>query len=746
MDVNTTHFYPDAMVIFVKGFRPQEIPREEDTTVVTSFPRLSDPTQNRGEVPELISVSVTLTTKNSPGTFSLTISDPANRFIISDIPETEVPNLYNRSNQKPKKFASSIKNIPKAGANFFEFSTYKSWLEFEWGTLEDVQTGERMPVQYRRDADGNIVERWAFTSKGDIVYVVKVGDVAAEEAFKNAGNGSYSDVLTLSVLPYNDKTVITRSYHLYKTSHESFLASYKDVEEQGLGTFNKGRCKISAMDRLVIFMSKRFDENGIVDSRPKHSLMRVFTGLVNNVQQGYSENNNIISVSGEDITKYMRLSVVNVNPALRVDDRAVPDQAAEGETQISVWNNIFQGARSPEIVKELILGSKAVTHKSGHTHADIKAIPQVSLSPLNSVDLFYNPDTDTFERTPTKSKKGQSRILDLSQMLGTLFTDSSVHIIDPVKSGSNLTGFSAYKEVLNNSWSFYQSDFKTRRDIAYQMAEDTHFAFYADNNGDIWFTPPRFHLGHILAQEFPQIYVIDTPSIISYGFIEDDSNIFSSVYVGTEPPFAMSGLKSLGTFNGAARDETVIYKYGQRIFIASNPLIKNDAGYGLHSEDCDVYAKSLLQRLLAGKYQGQVTLTGRPEIQQNMPVYIPCRNMLYYIETVEHSFNFGGQFTTTLHLSYGHKPWELLPEILAFSKNDEVYLTDGHINILADQKTVLERKQENTPKYTAPSSVSGTPTSVPTPYPQSNRTNFFNTLPSSSSIRLDFSRLDSDTL
>jgi len=101
-----------------------------------------------------------------------------------------------------------------------------------------------------------------------------------------------------------------------------------------------------------------------------------------------------------------------------------------------------------------------------------------------------------------------------------------------------------------------------------------------------------------------------------------------------------------------------------------------------------------------------------------MPVYIPMRNMMYYVETVEHSFSFGGQFSTTLHLAYGHKPWELLPEILAFSKNDEVYLTDGQVNVLSSKKTSKEQKQENTPKYTTPETVAGNSVVSPIPFQQ----------------------------
>ena len=717
MDINTTHFFPDAFVVFVKGFRSEEIPQEGDITVVDTLPRLSDPTQNRGEVPELVSVSVTLTTQNSPGTFSLTISDVANRFIIPDLPEKEIVNLYNRSHGKPKSYASPKKKIPQVGANYYEYATYKDWLQFEWGTIEDISTNERMVVQYRRNKKNAVVERWAFTSLGDIVYVVVVGDTKSEQEYQDAVDG---DIAEYTVLLHDKKTPVNKNFRIYKTSNQTFLNKYKDVEEQGEG-FAKGKCKISPMDRLVIFLSKRFDENGQIDSRPKHPLMRVFTGVVNTVQQGYADNQNTIAVNGEDITKYMRLSTVNVNPALRVDDRVIPDQAADSDSNISIWNNIFQGARSPDIVKELILGSSTVTHKAGHTHSNIKAIPQVTLSPTNSVNVFYDPDLDTFVQTPTNSKG--SKKLDLSKMYGSLFTDSTVHIIDPTMPGSTLSGFSAYKEVLNNSWSFYQADFKTRRDIAKQMSEDTHYAFYADRNGDIWFTPPRYHIGHIIAQKFPQIYIIDTPSILSYGFVEDDSQVFSSVYVGTEAPFAMEGLQSVGTFNGAFRDETVILKYGVRIYTHSNPIIKSDAGLGLQSEDCDVYAKSLLQRSLAGKYQGQVTLTGRPELEQNMPVYIPMRNMLYYVETVEHTLTFGGQFTTTLHLAYGHKPWELLPEILAFSKNDEIYLTDGGTSTLSSKKTSKERKQETIPKFTKAATAAGT-TDLPEPTGENTNASF----------------------
>jgi hypothetical protein len=129
-------------------------------------------------------------------------------------------------------------------------------------------------------------------------------------------------------------------------------------------------------------------------------------------------------------------------------------------------------------------------------------------------------------------------------------------------------------------------------------------------------------------------------------------------------------------------------KYGQRFFTASNPIINTK---DRREKSLIAYGKSLLQRLLASKYQGQVTITGRPEINQGRPVYIPILNRIYYVETVEHELTFGNQFITTLSLSYGRKPWEYLPELMSFSAQDEVYMTDAS---LYQQLEVISSKQK----------------------------------------------------
>lgn len=61
---------------------------------------------------------------------------------------------------------------------------------------------------------------------------------------------------------------------------------------------------------------------------------------------------------------------------------------------------------------------------------------------------------------------------------------------------------------------------------------------------------------------------------------------------------------------------------------------------------------------------GQITVTGNEYYQPGEVVYIENNDLLFYVEEVAHNFNWGGNFTTTLTLTYGHNPGEYFPTML----------------------------------------------------------------------------------
>jgi len=749
------HVSPNAYIIFVPAF---------NDNVLLESAIVSDTYRNPTEI---VSVAVSLTVRNSPGTFNITIRDPYNKFIEEDDADAEIKLLQAYSQKKsfevlqgtavdggkrsdlvssreiktkdPKTGVETTTNPtkdwyvrddgdPKTG-NYYNFSDYSNWANDYLIVLEGVagsNKGRRYPTQFTKDnvgsttaADGSpiikVKERWAFTDLGDIIYVSlstssQIEGVGTETDLLDEFEAAKSDAvnMSLAISTYKDKSVTTEEFIVHRYYNKDLIGAFRDVEEQGPTDsykFKKGSCKINPMDRVMIFMTPRFDENGNFNQADTTPMIPVFTGVVNTVQQGYSDGAHTITVQGEDVTKYLRLSIINVNPAMNAFNKDIAGQYP-GEN-IHVWSDIFKGLTTPEIIRVLCLGTDALRTKRELQGQQIDAIGFYKLSGKGDSANYWTVDpTTNMWKQSSKGPEGQKAMADFTSILGNLFKNSSVHILDPYrKSNLSLVGFRPYEMSLFNNWSFFQADFKTRRDIAYKAAEDSLFNFYADRAGQIWFHPFRYDISWILGAENPKVYVIDNPSIISYGFVEDDSDLYTEVQVSTEPDFGQEAIAETGFYTAVFRSEADILRYGYRIFVGVNPIIntKSIAAAGSSEQQATnkewaahsvkLFAKSLLQRILASKCQGQITLVGRPEIDPGRPIYVPIRNMIYYVETIDHDLAFGSTYTTTLHLSYGRKPWEYLPELLTFAEKDEVYLTASGLKTA--RKTTEDNKDDS---------------------------------------------------
>lgn len=61
---------------------------------------------------------------------------------------------------------------------------------------------------------------------------------------------------------------------------------------------------------------------------------------------------------------------------------------------------------------------------------------------------------------------------------------------------------------------------------------------------------------------------------------------------------------------------------------------------------------------------GNISIVGNEYMQPGETVYIESKDLLFYVESVSHSFGFGSNFTTSLTLTYGHNPGEYFPTML----------------------------------------------------------------------------------
>lgn len=79
---------------------------------------------------------------------------------------------------------------------------------------------------------------------------------------------------------------------------------------------------------------------------------------------------------------------------------------------------------------------------------------------------------------------------------------------------------------------------------------------------------------------------------------------------------------------------------------------------------CGPYASMLLSIARKQILSGSVTLVGNEYYQPGEVVYIEDLGLLFYVTSVRHSFTFGGSFSTTLELTYGHAPGDYIPSVL----------------------------------------------------------------------------------
>jgi hypothetical protein len=72
----------------------------------------------------------------------------------------------------------------------------------------------------------------------------------------------------------------------------------------------------------------------------------------------------------------------------------------------------------------------------------------------------------------------------------------------------------------------------------------------------------------------------------------------------------------------------------------------------------------LLSRARKNVLRGNIIIVGNEFMQPGEVVFIEDRGLLFYISSVTHNFTYGGNFTTSLELTYGHTPGEYIPTTL----------------------------------------------------------------------------------
>jgi len=184
----------------------------------------------------------------------------------------------------------------------------------------------------------------------------------------------------------------------------------------------------------------------------------------------------------------------------------------------------------------------------------------------------------------------------------------------------------------------FETEYMSKLEVANAVKDITGFEFYQDVDGDLVFKPPFYNLD----TSADPVYVIK------------DSDIISLSETSREPEATMCKATGSGITN--MRGTGLDGEWGKSATYIDFRLVAQ-YGWRENTIECNYFTSvralyvTLINRLdvvNAGIHSASISIPIRPELRPGYPVYIEGIDTFYYIQSMSHSFSFGGQCTTTI--------------------------------------------------------------------------------------------------
>lgn len=426
-----------------------------------------------------------------------------------------------------------------------------------------------------------------------------------------------------------------------------------------------------------------FDPTGI----PVNPYYQVFHGVVTEASHEYSGGEYTASMSCSDVLHFWQNLKISTNGAV-FGPR--PGGAASG-VEPTLQGHTFQGASPYSIIYTLYrVGFGAagaveyslaqetnvdvLSEVSGQTHYKSAALWWEKRWASNSMRLkMYGADGTLYNawsqsylgvfsgKNPEQLNKlvgkgskdldpfGKSADKSLAKIARDLgYNPLSSQVSIAVGKGGNVSKQDTLKQqafcldisILGNV-NLFETEYLSKLEIANAVRTITGFEFYQDVSGDLVFKPPMYNMD----TSSDPVYVIEDTDLISISQSEREPE---ATYIkGTGTHAAVAGVKGVSLdgwlgMNSTYVDYRLVAQFGWR-------ESEFESSYISDSRALFVLAMNRLDLVNVGCKSASISIPLRPELRPGYPVYVRYLDCFYYIQSMSHSFQFGGQCTTTIN-------------------------------------------------------------------------------------------------
>jgi len=398
------------------------------------------------------------------------------------------------------------------------------------------------------------------------------------------------------------------------------------------------------MMEVKIYFKGRY----LVQDKPRY--YTAFWGFITNVEENYSGGLYKINLSCADMLHWWSYSKINVHPSLESNIMAGSKQ------KLTPWGTIFETMNPYQIIYKLTedmgqhsfvttVWAAQMTSQEEIYPAKLFEKVQETVSAywrqrfanignllkmygINGVRVDKNGLQQRLPETQVTKKGYASKVQDAN----TPRDDERFSLdVDFIRKFMPFADF-------NEMGSFENAEYMTKLEVATTIKSRVEFEFFQDVNGNWIFKPPFYNLNTkgILP------YTILPSDIINYSVSQDSEGMVTAMTVRT--PFdPLLKTTSFGTGVGFHMDIDLMKRFGVRSQEKTVEYIRNQSL-------AKVMAMSQLNQINSKTITGNVTIPGRPEIRLGYPIYMEHRDSFHYVKSVNHAFDYGSSFTTTLSL------------------------------------------------------------------------------------------------
>ena len=417
----------------------------------------------------------------------------------------------------------------------------------------------------------------------------------------------------------------------------------------------------SAMMEVHIFFKGRF----LVGSTPKY--YPAFWGFIVNVEESFSNGAYKVQLQCADMLHWWQYVQIAFRPSVE------GDVFVQGLAGISALGTRFNRHNPFEIIYSLCqaMGFENMITPSfvGKNTSDpqTKSIDKRWLSVYYEAAQYWNQVfSGNFGTNNLKMYGTAGQLLTPEAFRYPVDAKGTDPSIEGTGDGVNaafsvderLRRYEIFFQFDNIGKGLSEAEYKTKLEVATEIKNRVEYEFYQDVNGNFIFKPPFYNLN--VKPIYP--YTIKPQDVINFSAAENSEEIVTAMECQVSIQQNITDPSWVNRV-GYHVDLDLVKKYGFR-------YRRLDPWWLSQTHIARSYAVAEMGVINAKAHTGSVTIPGRPELRLGYPIYMEHNDRFYYVKSINHAFDFGGSFTTTLSLEaernryYDRDSYQIVPNVV----------------------------------------------------------------------------------